>query len=293
MQLILGDCLERLKDIPDNSVHSVISDIPYGINADDWDVLHSNRNSALGGSSVAQKMAGEVFKRRGKPFNGWSSEDRLIAREYQEWCGQWASECLRVLKDGALCFIFAGNRFSHRCACSLEDAGFTFRGNLYWEKQSAFFRAQRLSVVYDRRKDPESANDWEGWRLGSPRPIVEAVLWFQKPYRIGSTIADNVLKNGVGAWNVAAFSHSLREKVENIVKVETKGDSGFHPTQKPLKLMEFLVELCTVEGQVVLDPFMGSGTTGVACKALGREFIGIEKDEKYFEIARERINGTV
>ena len=62
-----------------------------------------------------------------------------------------------------------------------------------------------------------------------------------------------------------------------------------HPTQKPLELMEHIIKVHTNEGDTVLDPFMGSGTTGVACKHLNRNFIGIELDEKYFNIALERI----
>lgn len=64
---------------------------------------------------------------------------------------------------------------------------------------------------------------------------------------------------------------------------------GLHPTQKPVALMEYLIKTYTKEGDTVLDSCMGSGTTGVACKNLGRDFIGIELDEKYFEIAKKRI----
>ena len=66
-------------------------------------------------------------------------------------------------------------------------------------------------------------------------------------------------------------------------------DKGFHPTQKSLKLMEELVKIHSNENQVVVDCFMGSGTTGVACKNLNRRFIGIELDETYFNIAKDRI----
>lgn len=66
-------------------------------------------------------------------------------------------------------------------------------------------------------------------------------------------------------------------------------EKGLHPTQKNLKLMEEIVKIHTNNGDLILDPFMGSGTTGVACKNLNRDFIGIEKDEKYFNIAKERI----
>lgn len=65
-----------------------------------------------------------------------------------------------------------------------------------------------------------------------------------------------------------------------------------HPTQKPVKLLEYLINTYTNEGDVVLDNTMGSGSTGVACKNTNRNFIGIEKDDKYFEIAEKRINGT-
>lgn len=69
-------------------------------------------------------------------------------------------------------------------------------------------------------------------------------------------------------------------------------DLRFHPTQKPLELMEYLVKTFSNEGDIVLDFTMGSGTTGVACKKLDRDFIGIEKDKDYFEIARKRIEGV-
>lgn len=70
-------------------------------------------------------------------------------------------------------------------------------------------------------------------------------------------------------------------------------DGSTHPTMKCLALMEYLCKLASCEGQVVLDPFMGSGTTGIACQKLGREFIGIEMNEEYFEIAQRRINNAV
>jgi len=93
----------------------------------------------------------------------------------------------------------------------------------------------------------------------------------------------------------------LEEKIVNDGR-EKKIDNAFqrgatlrkntHPTVKPLALMEYLVKLVSREGQVILDPFMGSGTTGMACKRLDREFIGIEMMEEYMEIAKARIDGV-
>ena len=81
-------------------------------------------------------------------------------------------------------------------------------------------------------------------------------------------------------------------QVFNTPKHNTIDKSGLHPTQKPVALIEYLIKTYTNEGDTVLDNCMGSGTTGVACKNLGRDFIGIELDEKYFEIAKQRIEGT-
>ena len=66
-EIIFGDCVQSIKNIDSNSIHLILSDIPYGIGIDEWDVLHDNTNSALLGSSPAQEKAGAIFKKRGKP----------------------------------------------------------------------------------------------------------------------------------------------------------------------------------------------------------------------------------
>ena len=83
--ITLGDCREHLPLLENKSIDLFLSDIPYGINLDDWDVLHNNTNSALLGQSPAQ-LGKSGFKRRGKPINGWSQADRNMGSEYQEWC---------------------------------------------------------------------------------------------------------------------------------------------------------------------------------------------------------------
>ena len=70
-------------------------------------------------------------------------------------------------------------------------------------------------------------------------------------------------------------------------------ESGLHPTQKPVALLEYLIKTYTNEGEIVLDNCMGSGSTGVACRNTGRKFIGIELDDKYFEISKSRLNEAV
>lgn len=283
------DGITAVKHVPTSSVHLILSDIPYGIGADEWDVLHHNTNSALLGSSPAQARAGGVFRRRGKPLNGWSQADRQIPMEYQRWCESFAAEWLRVLKPGGSALVFAGRRLGHRCVVALEDAGFTFKDSLAWLRASAPHRAQRVSVVFERRGDGESASLWSGWRVGNLRPTFEPVLWFVKPYTIGTTIADNVLSHGVGAFNEEAFVR-YEGAPDNVLRSGfARHEAGLHVAQKPVRLLQALIELTTLPGQLVLDPFAGSGSTLVAARWSGRSYLGFEADPGAVRIAKERL----
>ena len=286
----LADGITAIQEIEKESVHLILSDIPYGIGIDTWDVLHSNTNSALLGTSPAQAKAGTVFQSRGKPLNGWSKSDRQIPIEYQRWCETFASDWLRALKPGGSALVFAGRRLSHRCIIAFEDAGFTFKDSLAWIRDNAAHRAQRLSVVYDRRGDSENAKRWEGWRVGNLRPTYEPILWFVKPYPIGTTIADNVLKHGVGAYNETAFTRYGARTAANVLQSGfAEGEGGLHIAQKPTKLLQALIELTTAKGHFVIDPFCGSGSTLVAAKNTGRRYVGFDNNEECVRVAMKRL----
>lgn len=287
--VVVGDGIAAVRQLDASSVHLILSDIPYGIGADEWDVLHNNTNSALLGSSPAQARAGAIFRRRGKPLNGWSEADRKIPIEYQRWCESFAGEWLRVLKPGGSALVFAGRRLAHRCIVAFEDAGFTFKDSLAWLRESAPHRAQRISIVFQRRGDGGSANQWQGWRVGNLRPTFEPILWFVKPYTIGTTIADNVLVHGVGAFNEEAFVRYEGDPDNVLRSGFGKGEGGLHIAQKPIKLLQALIELTTLPGQLVLDPFCGSGSTLVAAKLTGRAYLGFEADPEAVKIAKERL----
>ena len=287
--VVATDSITAIRALEVASIHLILSDIPYGIGADKWDVLHKNTNSALLGTSPAQIRAGAVFRRRGKPLNGWSEADRKIPVEYQHWCESFAEEWLRVLKPGGSVLVFAGRRLAHRCIVAFEDAGFTFKDSLAWLRESAPHRAQRISIVFQRRGDDVSAEQWAGWRVGNLRPIFEPILWFVKPYTIGATIADNVLAHGVGAFNETAFIRYERTPDNVLRSGFAKGEGGRHVAQKPVKLLRTLIELTTLPGQLVLDPFCGSGSTLVAAKLAGREYLGFEVDPEAVKVAEERL----
>ena len=283
-----GECREHLPALADESIDLFLSDIPYGISLDDWDVLHSNTNSALLGKSPAQQGK-SAFKRRGKPINGWAQSDRNIGLEYQNWCAEWAALVYPKMKCGSFLFVFGARRTIHRVINALEDSGFLLKDILAWKKPSAHHRAQRVSIVLERRGMIEEAEKWDGWRLGNLAPIWEPIAWFMKPYQLGGTITDNLLQNEVGAMNVKECRVEGANPTNLLEFGFGKDETRIHEAQKPLALIKHLIKLTTREGQTVLDPFMGSGTTAVAAAELGRNFIGFEIDEEYYQLATERL----
>ncbi len=279
-KITLGDCLEFIPKLADGSIDLFLSDIPYGISLDDWDVLHNNTNSALLGRSPAQKGK-SGFKRRGKPINGWAQADRKIGTEYQTWCKDWAAEVYPKMKAGSFLFVFGARRTIHRVINAFEDTGFLLKDTLAWKKPSAHHRAQRVSIVLERRGLIEEAKKWEGWRLGNLAPIWEPIVWFMKPYKIGGTITENILENEVGAMNIDKCRLNGSSPTNLLEFGFRKNETRIHEAQKPLDLIEYLIQLTTQENQIVLDPFMGSGTTAVAAKVLQRKFIGFEDNVEY------------
>lgn len=291
-KIILGDCLNHIPDLTNNSIDLFLSDIPYGISLDDWDVLHNNTNSALLGNSPAQK--GKTgFKRRGKPINGWAQSDRNIGLEYQKWCENWATKVYPKMKNGSFLFVFGARRTIHRVVNAFEDSGFLLKDILSWKKPSAHHRAQKVSIVLERRGLKEEAKKWDGWRLGNLAPIWEPIVWFMKPYKIGGTITDNVLKNEVGAMNINGCKLNGSSPTNLLEFGFRKREKRIHEAQKPLDLIEYLIKLTTKENQIILDPFMGSGTTAIASKGLNRRFIGFESNKDFYEKSLKRINKTI
>ena len=170
-----------------------------------------------------------------------------------------------------------------------------------------------------RRAVSRTGQRYRGAGLGI-KPAYEPIILVQKPRDTGLTVAQNILKYGTGALNLeetriplenneAPVGHNphplgrvcanyLRtdpwqdgyDKFFMIPKVRQHKDSyNSHPTLKPIALMEHLVKLVSFEGQVVLDPFAGSGSTGVAALQRRRQFVGYEKDTTYYEIMNRRI----
>lgn len=272
------DCRKGLKLIDDSSIDIVLSDIPYGINFDEWDILHKNTNLALMGESPAMK--GTTFKTRGKPINGWNEADKKIAYEYQDWCSSWTKELFRVTKEASPILLFSSRRYLHRVCSALEDEGFLIRDILIWKKDKCNAKAQRVQNVLRKRGIENSSFD--NYRIGNLQPIYEPIIWAMKPY--SRTLTDCILENKIGGF------YCNDDKIPlNIIEYPVNRKNTYHPTEKPLGLIKEIIEMFSISNDhIILDPFIGSGTTAVACKELNRNYIGFELDTTYSIIANGR-----
>lgn len=369
MKIIQGDCLEKLKDIENNSIDSIVTDPPYELG-----------------------------------FMGKKWDNTGIANNVEMW-----KECLRVLKPGGHLLAFSGTRTYHRMASAIEDAGFEVRDMIEWVYGSGFPKSLNIGKSVDKLQGNErevvgenpnyrpisgkegylgesnfrqtdgmsistkGTSEWEGWGTAL-KPAHEPICMARKPLSEKS-VAENCLKWGTGGLNIdesrietkdnlnggtyskgeqkgmemkskyrltgqfvqpsgrfpANLIHDNSDEVRECLKNESErffksiiynpkasksernkgcddleegevirqGLAGEHnnpthknnhPTVKPIALMEYLIKMVTRKGGIVLDPFMGSGSTGVAARNNGYNFIGIEKEEEYFKIAQNRIN---
>lgn len=187
----------------------------------------------------------------------------------------------RIIKNNGAIVLFGQEPFSSLVRCSnLKD----YKYDIYWEKE-------RLTNINQVKR-----------RVGKTVETISVFYKKQCTYNPQMIKYDgkprtNKVKNGTLGKLTDTNEKKVFEYHDTGYRYPTqvwrfKRDclkSNLHPTQKPLALVEELVKTFTNVGDVVLDNCMGSGTTGVACKRLNRNFIGIEKDEKYFKIAKERI----
>jgi len=246
MNLMLGDCLERMKEIPDGSVDMVLTDPPYGTTACKWDSIIPLEPMWEQLKRII-KPNGAIVMTASQPFT-----TTLIASNMKmfRYCWVWdknkatnfmSAKCMPLLKTEDVCV------FSHATANSMS-------------KLRMKYNPQGISNV-----------DWSKTNGGN----------------VGGQVAKDR-----GAVFKGDYKQTKTGYPKNIINIPNDRNSH-HPTQKPVALMEYLIKTYTNEGETVLDFTMGSGTTGVACVNLNREFIGIEMDEGYFNIAKERIQRAI
>lgn len=252
IKLLCGDCLELMKNIPDKSIDMVLCDLPYGTTACFWDVII--------------------------PF------DKL-----------W-EQYNRIIKDNGVIVLFGSQPFSSLLVISnIKD----FREELVWLKNkpaSGFKATQRHMKIHEQIEvfAPSAKYTYnpQKWMVEYKEFITQRKTFKDNEY-IGNRIygtTTRTRKPDTGERNpISIVSCRVPFTPQNSKTYSDDVEIRYHPTQKPIAVLEYLIKTYSNEGDIVLDNCMGSGSTGVACKNLNRNFIGIELDEHYFNIAKERI----
>lgn len=282
-----GNCLEVLKQVGDNTIHMCLTDPPYFIDGmgDDW----SDRDLRKRRSSASAKTSSVKGLPPVMPFS--PEQGKRLYQSMLPIC----VELHRVLVPGAFAISFASPRLVHRVALAFEDAGFEIRDQYVWArpgqaKAASHTRfvgpmAKKLGLQAADRRALE--RDTKFWKTAQLKPEYEPMVVAQKP--CDGTILSNWHRWGVGFANTEeSFDGKFPGTIMEIPR-DKRSEDNDHPTPKPVALIEHLIRLFSRPGQVIVDPFMGSGSHGEAAVRCDRGFLGVEIDSGYYRIAERRL----
>lgn len=255
IQLLHGDCIEQMKKIPDNSVDMILCDLPYGITArNKWDVIIS-------------------------PDQLWN-------------------QYTRIAKSNAAIVLFGKQPFTSMMVMSNPKL---YKYNLVWRKnlKTGNLNARKMPMgayedimvfynkppIYNPQKIPRTYQVPSGNKFNS-----QTTNYGKQRKEYVDRQSDWLMPDDVIDYEDGYALDAIDLENEMLyVKCVHNSSGKLHPTQKPVELLEWLIRTYTNDDGVVLDNCMGSGSTGIACINNNRSFIGIELDEKYFNIAKKRI----
>jgi DNA modification methylase len=283
------DCVEFLKELGNETIDSCITDPPYwGVVDDEWD-------------------------------NQWKN-----ITEYKDWCESWISEISRVTKKSASFFIFGYSYQLSHLLPIIESYGFKFRQQIVvWKgmKSAAgrvssklkmfpttteyifYFVKDSTSYIRDLLQEraikkglmPKEINEFLG-KASNGGGTWSSIAGkkqknLQEPTREDWEKLNNLLGD-LPNYDDVVYKFNLPMGVTDVfddIKFYFPKGEKQHTTQKPLELMNRIVECCSNENDIILDPFMGSGSTALSCKNLNRRYVGCELDENYYNVCLERL----
>ena len=217
------------------------------------------------------QLGGDLFRPEGGKVDAcdddWDKFDSLAT--YDGFTRDWLEQARRVLKDDGTIWVIGSYHNIYRVGALLQDADFWILNDIVWRKTNPMpnFRGTRFTNAH------------------------ETLIWCSKSEKARYTFNYRAMK---------ALNDDLQMRSDWLLPIcagpeRLKGEDGSkaHPTQKPEALLYRILLACTKPGDVVLDPFFGTGTTGAVARRLGRRWIGIEREAAYVEVARERIDSAL
>jgi site-specific DNA-methyltransferase (adenine-specific) len=247
-----GDCLEVMKTIPSDSVHLVLCDLPYGSTRCKWDSVIDTDKLWEEYKRILVKPTGVVALFSQQPFT-----TKLISANYD-----WYKYNLIWKKNKTTQFLLANYR-PMKCTediCVFSPGGAAAASR---HKGNMTYNPQDLVPVNIVKKNSEK-------RIGK---------MLNQKHHLGQN--NKLISN-------AEYKQSFTNYPTEILEFDIESDT-IHETQKPVKLIEYLIKTYSNPNETVLDNTMGSGTTGIGCILTNRKFVGIELEKKYFDLSKERL----
>lgn len=300
IKTINGDMLDQDSAIGDNSIDLLLTDPPYNISEDGAQPVWIDKETGLNKTNIHNQKFSESFE------HNW---DEVEHDEFLSQIDEWAKLWFKKIRKGGAFAIFISDQYVSYLWTAMENAGFEPKRVWTWKKPAA--------VPFNRQVNPVSACEYvlfgikpKGKRTFNADikegSIVERYAAADKI----SSIVYKMIKDNKGTMSLDDIFNEAKKESEKMLAARSKTEEGLiqcvipntitysgglgknkiHPTQKPVELLEYFVELLSNEGDTVLDTFAGSGATGEACFNLNRECILIERDKTMFQKMQTRIN---
>tara|TARA_E500000318_G_scaffold110884_1_gene127566 strand:+ start:1638 stop:2606 length:969 start_codon:yes stop_codon:yes gene_type:complete len=321
MELLFGDCLELMPEIKDNSVDLLFCDLPYGQTSCKWDSLIDLEEFWKQVNRICKDDAPMLFTCSVKFGNTLINSNPKCFRYDLVWAKSRACSFLLAkkmpMKKHEMIYVF------YRKTPKVYTENIALHHKHKFIKETENKRKEGGKGCYRNGSKTETVSKYDpplpnsliqevGKKYEPPPPKdgeIYGELYKQNkilfPAKDGNMtkydppLPNSVIKDEDGVYmkkvsnKDAKYGQKCAQQYDPPLPntlLECKSEGGKHSTQKPVSLMEWILKYYSREGGVVLDPTMGSGSMGVACKNMNRHFIGIEKDEKIFEVAMERLN---
>ena len=299
IKVINGDSLIELKRLDDNSIDCVITDPPYFIDKLDNNWSSNEIKNDKKNSHISHLPKGMKF-------------DKNQVKNLYDFYLELGRILLLKLKPGGYFLSFSSPRLYHAIAMACEISGFEIRDMINWTYTQTMPKGMSVSHIIDKMdisvdEKTRLKDEYKNYKTPQIRSCVEPICVAMKP--IGKlTFIKNELKYNTGLLDFSQKVGKNSDKVPaNIITTdeyndiydknfmiskpskEEKGKNNSHITVKPIELMEHLIKLFSKKNSLIVDPFLGSGTTAIACKNTERRCIGIEINDEYYNISLSRI----
>ena len=279
IELKIGDAKDCLPTFEPESIHLIVTDPPYFLDGLD-SAWNKGKNQKTTNGQVVSLPSGMKF-------------DPKQGRNLQAFIETIGVSALPLLKPGAFALFFSQPRLAPRMAVGLEDAGFEIRDMYAWHyTKRAQFKAFSMNHFIDKMpvstmERREIKAEMKNRKTAQLRPQFESIILAQKPKQ--GTHIENWLVHETGLIDTTQTLDGRVPSTVMTVEKPTKSENNKHLTVKPLHLVEYLIRLFSKPGHIVLDPFLGSGTTAIAALRTDRSCIGIEINPDYMKIAENRL----